>query len=166
MRLLGTATVLLLFALPVPAALNAYMTVEGDVQGPIRGEVTLAGREDQIEIHEMHQLYRVEGGRTVHEALILTTRMGIATPKLLTALDTNENLTVTIFYWRPTQSGQEENYYKMELEGARLVASEPIMPDNKNPDLMQYEVRTRLRLTYGAITHTHIVGGTSATLSP
>lgn len=157
---------LMLVAVPASAALNAYMIVEGETQGAIEGDVTQAGREGQIEINEMHHLFRTEGASTVHEALILTTKMGLATPPLLTALDTKELLTVTINYWRPSIAGTEELYYQMVLTGARLVASEAIMPDNKNPDLLMFEIRTRLRLSYSTIKHIYIPTGAAAMLTP
>lgn len=166
-RLLIAGFALLLVAMPASAALNAYMTVTGEAQGGILGDPTDAGHAGEIEIHEMHHLFRAEGAATAHEALILTTRMNLATPKLLTALDTNELLTVTINYWRPDPAtGSEVMYYQMVLTGARLVASEPIMADNKNPDFAGYEIRTRLRLTYGSIKHVYVPSGDEATLTP
>lgn len=135
------------------AAEDAYMSVEGAVQGVIAGDVTQAGREDTFAINEVHHLIHHNASATQHEPLIVMTDLSKGAPLLLQALDTQESLTVAIDFWRVARSGQMVMFYRMELTGARLVAAEPMMFDNQTVDGRSLPERIRLRFDYDQITH-------------
>lgn len=58
-------------------------------------------------------------------------------------------------------SGTEVLAYTIELVNATVCSTETIMLNNKNPDLMRYEVAMRAQLTYQKITWTWKDGGIS-----
>lgn len=147
------ALILSFMAVDASAALNGYMTVVGAQQGDIEGDVTLAGLEGTFEINELHHLTsaRLEG--TTHQPLIVTTRLSKGVPLLLQALDTGETLDITIRLYRPNHAGAEINHYTLVLENARLIAGEPIFPDNLRPELAALPVRIRLRFEFDSIIH-------------
>ena len=110
------------------------MTVSADVQGDIEGEVTLAGREGQIEVDSFG--YNVSApldtatglptGKRQHRPVRVLKPIDKASPLLFNALVNNENLTnVTIRFWRPSQSGQEVQFYTVELVNASIVSITP-----------------------------------------
>jgi type VI secretion system Hcp family effector len=145
--------------LPAQAALDAYMRVVGAQQGAIEGGVTLAGQEGAFAINEIHHLTTSAEAGTVHQPLIVTTALGKGIPLLMQALDNGEILAIELRLYQPTQAGSEENFYTLELANARLVAAEPISPDNKNPELISYPARIRLRFEFEAISHTAVLAG-------
>lgn len=144
---------LLLISSPADAALNGYMTVIGAQQGPIEGGVVEAGREGTFEINEFHHLITGSRDGVEHQPLIVTTLLGKGIPPLLQALRDGEILDVTIDIYRPGQSGQEQNFYRFELQNARLVIAEPISPDNRRTELAVLPTRIRLRFEFEAIVH-------------
>lgn len=151
---------LLLFSAKVNAELNAYMSITGETQGLISGDVTLQGREDTFEVNEFHHLFQKDSaGRPTIHSLIVTTPMSKGMPILLNVFNNNEVLTsVVIRFYRPNNVGQEENYYTMTLFNARLVMIEPIMLDNKVPANQSFKTRFRMRFDYARLQHQNIDG--------
>jgi type VI secretion system secreted protein Hcp len=89
----------LLAAVPAMAAVDAYMTVEGAKQGPIKG----VGTSDRIPlvsaVREAPLGSGMPAGRRMHSTITVTRKLDVASPKLATALNSNETLkTVSIVF--------------------------------------------------------------------
>jgi type VI secretion system secreted protein Hcp len=139
------------------AALNTYLTLTGEVQGAIRGSVTLAGRLDTIEISEVHHLIHrpVSGGivgAQTHEPFIFTKRIDRSTVNLYRALNTGERLTAIFRYYAVDSVGAEIQHYTIELRGALIVAIEPIKADNLDAQTSARPDTERVRMVYQEIT--------------
>lgn len=146
---------------PAQAALDAYMSVTGSQQGVIEGGSTVAGREGQFQVYEVHHLMTAGSEGVDHQPLIVNLDLGKGTPRLLQAMQTDEPLDIVIDFFRPSPTGQEEQYYTLELQNARLVLAEQIQLDNKWPENMPITVWMRLRFEFEAIHHIFIDGGAS-----
>lgn len=167
--LLATATLILVSIAPVWAAQPCYVKVEGVVQGWIEGDSTILslGRENHIEGLEYHHLMAIpeELSPVEHQTVIITKRLDKSTPGLLRAMDTNEQLTVQIRFFRPNPdgSGTEQEYYEVLLEQARLVSIEPLKPRTDIADTANLPDTERIRFSYGQITVTWHPTGDSYT---
>ena len=139
------------------AALNTYLTLTGEVQGAIRGSVTIASRLDTIEIIEVHHLIHrpVSGGvvgAQTHEPFIFTKRIDRSTVNLYRALNTGERLTAIFRYYVPDSVGSEIQHYTIELRGALIVAIEPIKADTLDAQTSARPDAERVRMVYQEIT--------------
>ena len=139
------------------AALNTYLTLTGEVQGAIRGSVTLAGRVDTIEISEVHHLIHrpVSGGvvgAQTHEPFIFTKRIDRSTVNLYRALNTGERLSAIFRYYVSDSVGAEIQNYTIELRGALIVAIEPIKADILDAQTIGRPDTERVRMVYQEIT--------------
>lgn len=155
------------------AALPAFMTITGETQGKIDGGVTQAGREGSIEVwgvsHEVISPYDaatgLPSGKRQHRPIRVVKGVDKATPALYTALFKNENLTeFAIRFWRPDRSGQELQYYTIELVNARVVGIMPShssdIPDSLDPD--PDEMSEIVSFTYQTMVITWEDGGLTA----
>jgi type VI secretion system secreted protein Hcp len=89
-----------------------------------------------------------------------------ATVNLWRAMDTNEMLVdVKFHFWRPDGMGGEEQYYQVELTGARIVAIEPLSPRLDVPETQNIDFTERIRMSYETMTVTWTDGGIVYTLS-
>jgi len=121
--------IILISTQPSFAALNAYLKLTGETQGEIKGSVTQTGREDLILIIGYDHILTSSRDPatcfptgTNHQPLQITKEIDLSTPFLLTAFANNERLyDFTLRFWRPSQSGAEEQYYTIELLNARIV---------------------------------------------
>jgi type VI secretion system secreted protein Hcp len=148
------------------AALNAYMTIEGDIQGTIEGDVTLTGRQNMIEVVSVG--YNVSApidtstglptGKRQHRPVRILKSVDKSSPKLFFALTSNENLNpVVIRFWRPNNSGQEVHFYTIELIDARVVS---ISPSHSSVGSGAIEpVREAVSLVFGRIIITDEING-------
>jgi len=141
------------------AALNAYLTLEGQDQGPIPGEVTTHGREETIlvtEIHHlMHQPVDPNTGQIIgalkHEPFIFTKEVDRATVPLYIAVMNNESLNATFRYYEIDQTGHEVHYFTIQLINARVIAIEPIKPETQDPATASFRDMERVRMIYQQI---------------
>jgi type VI secretion system secreted protein Hcp len=110
--------------------LPAYMTATGEVQGNIQGGVTQAGREGSMEITEyghgistpVDNASGLPSGAQQHRPIRVTKPIDRATPILMSVMSHNETLTsVTFRFWKPNLSGEEQQYFTVELINAHIV---------------------------------------------
>ncbi len=139
------------------------MKVEG-----IPGEVTRVGKEGQIEAlafsHEVSAPFDVPTGQAtgkrVHYPLKTVIRISKATPLLAQALATNQNLSkVEIFFWRTSQVGAEENYFKITIENCRVVSRRMWSPNKLDSATTNYIPLEEVAFSYQKITWTYTDGG-------
>ncbi|MGA9575457.1 MAG: type VI secretion system tube protein TssD [Lysobacterales bacterium] len=175
-KLPATLFALLILCVPMSAsaALKAYMTATGEIQGEITNGSTLAGREGQMALveygHSISQAFDnasgLPSGKRQHRAIRVTKEIDKASPKLMNALTNNETLTnVTIRFWHPSQTGQEEQFFTVELLNAHIVN---ITHSNKTYDLDDWgnglaaPANETLTITYQKIIWTWEDGSISA----
>ncbi len=159
-------------------ALNAYMSIKGQKQGVIVGGVTQKGRDGKIMViaynHEVASprdaASGLPTGKVQHKPLEVTVEWDIATPKLYTALLTNETLPeVTIDFWTPQLmsavggTGAEVQYMTVKLTNASIAYIRSRMLNNKNPELTRYKEFAEIGFTYQKIEITNKTNGTTAT---
>ena len=123
-------------ARPLPSYLGVegsgpiHMTINGATQGPIKGSVTAAGKEETIRVigieHEVvsprDAASGLPTGKRQHSPVRITKRIDRSTPLLYVALVNNENLTdVTIKFYRTGSTGGEQQYYTITLVNAAVL---------------------------------------------
>jgi type VI secretion system secreted protein Hcp len=153
---------------PGHAALNAYMEATGEAQGQIRGSVTQAGREDSIEVISLeHQVISPRDpatgqatGKRQHGALKITKELDRSSVHFRLAMTSNENLPeVTIRFWRPSRTGQEEQYYTVQLLNASVSSIRLWKPNTKDADAVRFPDMEEIQFTYERIIWTWNDGG-------
>jgi len=141
-------------------ALNAYLTLAGEIQGPILGSVTQAGRVGQIMViaygHEVFTPRDTTSGLLTdarqHEPLRITKEIDKSTPLLMNAWSRGEVMTTCeLRFWTPGSSGQEVQHYTIRLTGAQIVSIQQEMMNNKYPENMQHKEREHVTFTYRGI---------------
>jgi len=109
----------LMAAAPAMAAVDAYMTVEGVKQGPIKGE----GMSEKIQLVSVVRdaATGMSVGRRMHSTITITKEVDAASPRFATALATNETLKlVTIVF--TGGSGGAKTAQKIVLTNATILS--------------------------------------------
>jgi len=157
-------------------ALNAYLKLKGQKQGPINGSVTQKGRENKIMViavsHEIvsprDSASGLPTGKRMHKPYVITKELDKASPLLYSALVNNENIPEwELQFWTPqlkaaTGTGQEVQHYTVKLTNANIASIAFRMPNNKHPDLMKFSEYEEIAFTYQKISWTWVDGGITA----
>ena len=152
-------------------ALNAYLWLEGETQGEIRGSVTQKGREDSILViganHEVisprDAASGLPTGKRQHRPFTITKEVDVSSPPLYNALVNNENLvSFKLDFWRPSPTGKEVQFYTVELLNASISEIRFEMLNNKYPENMQHKEREHISFCYQKIVWTWVDGGLMA----
>ena len=169
---LSAALAILSTTLPAGAALNASLSLKGQKQGVIKGGSRQLGREGTITVFAVshgvaspHSHGGVPSGPRMPKPLVITKELDQASPLLLSALVSNENiveLTLHFYGQQPasvTGVGKEMQIYSIKLTNAHLVGIDFKLPNNRNPEeakLPQYE---EVSFVYDKIEWTWTQGG-------
>jgi type VI secretion system secreted protein Hcp len=149
-----------------------YITAQGQKQGAIKGDVTQKGHEGAIlGLALSHDIVSprdpasgLPAGKRIHKPLTVTIPWGSATPRLLNALYTNENLTtVHLSFLRPTTAGIDVEFMTIELTNAGVSEIASTVPNVSDPNLSKLQEYNDVSFTYQKITTTFTVGGITAT---
>jgi len=152
-------------------ALNAYLSIVAQKQGPIRGSVTQRGREGKsLVIAAMHQIVcprdpasGMPTGKRAHKPLIVLKELDRATPLLFSVLCTNENLSsVEIQFWQPSPLGVEKQHYTVRLVNANIASIHFKMANNRHPKLARMPEYEEVAFTYQRIEWTWNEGNLTA----
>jgi type VI secretion system secreted protein Hcp len=152
-------------------ALNAYMKIKGETQGDIAGSVTQAGREDTIMVigvsHEVvsprDAASGLPTGKRQHKPITVTKEVDKSSPLLMNVLVNNENITdLRLDFWQPSTTGQEFQFYTIELKNASIAGIRTEMLNNKYPENMQHKEREHVSICYQKIIWTFQDGGITA----
>jgi type VI secretion system secreted protein Hcp len=108
----------LLAAVPAMAAVDAYMTVKGAKQGPIKGGAP-AGNIQVISV-ERDTATGMSTGKRMHSTITITKKVDIASPKLATALNSHETLSEVVITFHGV-SGDAKTAQKIVLTNATIV---------------------------------------------
>jgi type VI secretion system secreted protein Hcp len=153
-------------------AQNFYITIQGQKQGAIKGDVTLKGHEGAIlGLALSHEIVSprdsasgLPSGKRMHKPMKITTPWGSAMPKLLNSLYNNENLTsVHMSFLRPTATGAEAQFMTIDLSNASVSDLVSIVPNGSDPSMVKVQEYNEISFTYQKITTTFTVGGITAT---
>ena len=152
------------------AALDAFLTLEGETQGAITGDVTQAGREGSIRVigyshknGEGDKWQDCKVGESSHEPLVIIKENERSTPQLYQAYASGESFTnFALRFWRPSPSGQEEQYFTIELINAKIIGIDQQMLNNRIPENMPLRVMEHVSFVYDAIVRTYEDGGITA----
>src|SRR6476661_4498086 len=154
-------------------ALNAYLTLQGNTQGQIKGSVIQKGREDKIMvIAASHEIISprdpasgLPTGKRMHKPMVITKELDKSSPLLLNCLVTNENISEwELQFWTPqlkaaTGTGTEVQHYTVKLTNANIASIAFRIPNNKHPDLMKFAEYEEIAFTYQKIEWTWNDGG-------
>ncbi len=161
--------------MPTPA----YMTIEGQKQGPITqgtltadsvGNIYQEAHQDEILVEAFkHEVMiptdvqsRQPTGQRMHKPLVVTKVFDKSSPLLYTALTTGERMKkVEIKWYRTSMDGVQEHYFTHELEDAVIVNIHAYMHNCQDPSLSHFTHLEDVSFTYRKITWTHEVAGTS-----
>ncbi len=138
----------LLSAVPAMAAVNAYMTVKGAKQGPIKGDAM----SDSIKLISVVRdtPTGMSTGRRMHSTITIVREVDAASPKFATALSTNESLSEVVITLEGATGGAK-TAQKIVLTNATILS---IRKAGRNE---------QITLDYQAIQVTWTDGGKTAT---
>ena len=157
----------------------AYMTIEGVTQGDISaggmstdsvGTLSNSTHENAFQIQEFELGVEIPTdpqsgqptGRRIHKGARVVKYIDKASPMLLQAIATGEQLTtVGVQFFRTAASGQQEHYYSINLGEASLVTYRPYFPNALDTTSEAYSHMEELTFQYKEIEVTHEVAGTS-----
>ena len=154
-------------------AISTYMRLKGQKQGEIKGSCEQKGRENSVIViavsHEVVSPRDSESGlatgKRMHKPLVITKELDRATPLLYNSLVHNENIPkwVMLFYKPQIRAtggmGQEVNHFAIKLTNATVASITLRMPNNKHPELKQFETYEEVSFTYEKIEWTWTEGG-------
>lgn len=142
-------------------ALNAYLRLQGERQGEIKGSVTLKGHEGTIMViaasHSIESPWDPDSGLPIgkrrHEPFVITKEVDKSSPLLYIMLVNNENIPEwELQFWQPSSTtGAEIQHYTVKLTNANISSIDFRMPNNKDPQLMKFAEYEEIAFTYQQI---------------
>ena len=103
------------------------------------------------------------GGRQ-HRPIRFTKAVDRCTPLLIKALTADELVSGFIRFYRPAPvTGEEEQFFTIEITGGRVVSHSIVSPDTKNPETESSPVLEQVGMTFQTITWTFESSGGSHT---
>lgn len=144
------------------AALNAYLTLEGETQGVIEGSSDVAPHEGKIVVNGYHHKngegpawQECKVGESSHEPMMIIKKRDKSTPLLYNAYSMGESFsTFRLEFYEPSSTGAESHTFTIELINARIVGIDQDMRNNVNPENMMYPVQEKVYFVYDAIVRT------------
>ena len=166
---LAAISVLLAAVPPDALAWRGLATITGSAQGAIQGDNTTKDGPGAVVVREIgFQLNRpvdassgLPTGQIRFAPFSLVKEPDRATPKLLKAAVTGEQLTVEIKWFRSLATGVEQQYFTVRLENALVVSME-----SQGDVTVAGGVLESLSLSYGKLVMTDVINGTTATVTP
>ena len=160
-------------------ALNAYLTLDGETLGAIKGSVVQKGREHSILVVAYSHL--IDGpadvrtgqaaGKPSHHPILITKGIDRSTPLLYRALVKSEMFpTWQLKFWTAASAGslgtgQEIQNFTINLTHARIVSIRLVKPNTTDPDVASMPDREEVAFSYQNIQWTWNDGGISADAS-
>jgi len=159
-------------------ALNAFLTLQGKKQGPIKGSVTQKGREGTIMViaaqHEVLMPVSNAGsgaavGKRIHKPFVITKELDKSSPLLYQALVNHEELTVweLKFYTAAVTAaggaGQEKQHYTVKLTNAFITDIRFFLPNTREPDTAKFSSYEEIEFKYQGIEWIWTEGAITAT---
>jgi type VI secretion system secreted protein Hcp len=149
--------------MPIPA----YMWLKDDGGSDIKGSVTVQGREGSIEVigfgHGLNLPVdsangKITGSR-VHSSMNIEKEFDSSSPYLYKAVAKGQTLKSSELKWyRINDAGQEQEYFRMLLEGVKVTGINPGMPNTKLAGMSQINHTEAVSLMYERITWHYMDG--------
>ncbi|MDI6762480.1 MAG: type VI secretion system tube protein TssD [Thermodesulfobacteriota bacterium] len=151
-------------------AQNIHVWVRGPNVGEVRGDstVTSMGREGSIEAFKLEHMVKTHraasGGATgerSYDPITITKRIDQSSPILHQALCNNEELEVTIKFYRPSPAGDgtTEQFYTVGLRQGRISSIKTISPSTFDESTENVPAMEEVSFVFGRITWTYESGG-------
>jgi type VI secretion system secreted protein Hcp len=142
---------------------TVFLTIEGENQGEITSDVTIAGREGMIKILSYsHQIISprdaasgLPTGKRQHFPLKIVKLIDKTSPLLMNILVFNENIIKFELRFYQNSTGTDTNYYTIELTNAQIAGI-----SNSGSSMGNTEV---VSFTYQKITWIWVDGGIEST---
>lgn len=148
-------------------ALNSYLILE--VEGNrIDGSVMIAGHEQKIEVYSVYHDVSspvatstgLPTGKRMHGPLSIVKAIDLASAPMLGMWVQNKvSSKFALEFYRPVGTGEEQLYWAVELENARIIGIRTEMLNNKYPENMKHQAYERVTFAYSQITWTYVDGG-------
>lgn len=148
-------------------AIPVYLWLKDDGGNPVKGSVEVHQREGSIEItalaHGVSLPVDNLSGRVTatpeHSPFILTKSLDASSPYLYQCVSSGKRLSsAELKFYRINYAGQEEEYFSVFLENARITCIIPVMEDVKDPYYERHDHGEVLELTYEKITWKYFDG--------
>lgn len=148
-------------------AIPVYLWLKDDGGSLVKGSVDVRGREGSIEIVEfMHSVDLPTDNLTgkitskrVHGDYFLIKETDCASPYLYKSVSTGKNFKEAILrFYRINYNGQEEEYFRVVLENAKVNEVEPFMMDIKKTKYEKHNHLEAFYLSYERITWHYLDG--------
>jgi type VI secretion system secreted protein Hcp len=154
-------------------AVNAYLTLKGQRQGPISGPVREKGREHSIEIHSFsNQIVSLRDpasglatGKRIHHPICIVKGIDQTSTALRTAFVANENLTCWMLqFWTvgAVDPVMDIEAYTIRLTNASIASIREFMADTEDPANNGLSLREEITFTYQKIEWLWTDGQTTA----
>jgi type VI secretion system secreted protein Hcp len=143
-----------------------YMTVKGQSQGDIKGEVSARGHENTIQLLDIDRSIfsptdyasGLPTGKRIHSPVTIAKKIDKASPQLMQALVNNENLEVKILVYGIENAGKEMHCYTIELMDAGVASLKQYMGFNETVGITGEHLE-EISFTYQKIIWTYEQGG-------
>lgn len=145
-------------------ALTAYLKVEGDKSGQIKGSCEQDGDKKDASIVYIvdfdvsiprDSLTGLPTGQRVYSPYCVTLPIDKAFPKYFQLLTTGERVKkATIDYYRIKKDGGEEKYFTTTLEDGLVVSIDQDKLNVQDKDTKEYEDYAKICFTFAKITNT------------
>lgn len=135
-RVLLAAVLFQFIALLTSAQTNIFVAITTQKQGAIKGDATIKGSEGKIEcssfstqiISPRDAASGLASGKRMHKPVVFTMHFSPAAVQLITAANTNENITKVEFtFLKPGPTGLMVNAGKVVLTDANIMELEEVM---------------------------------------
>jgi len=128
---------------------GVYATIEGHVQGVIKGDCEITDKKDSIIILGFEQMVEIPRdihtglptGQRIHHPLSIIKYMDKSSPLLYQAICTGESMNVTIKFYRTDGSNPEEHYYTITLTNAISVEMKSYSPNQEKVSFTYETIR-------------------------
>jgi len=148
-------------------ALNIHLWIRGTSQGEIQGDstVTSMDREGTIEAFDFEHTVQVPPetsgmaatGERSHSPIKIRKRIDRSSPLLHQALCNNEELEVTIKFYRPNPAGDgtTEQFYTIQLQQGRISSIKTISPNTIDENTASNPAMEEVSFVFGTIRWTY-----------
>ena len=151
-------------------AQNIHVWVRGTTQGELLGDstVTSMDREGSIEAFKLEHMVKTHReasgmatGERSYDPVTITKRIDRSSPLLHQALCNNEEVEVTIKFYRPNPSGDgsTEHFYTTRLGQGRISSIRTISPNTVDESTASLPAMEEVSFVFGRITWIYESGG-------
>lgn len=148
-------------------ALTSYVSIDGETQGNIKGGCTQSGdKADKIMVYAHDHNIEIPNdthtgqatGQRIHHEYKISKSLDVASPLLLNAIASGENLTLVHDIYEINDKGVETKKATITLSNAIITNLRRYTPETFTTEAKPYHDMEEVSIRYGAIKHEHIDG--------